>query len=98
MQQGVIIDNVNSLNTAMNVSKGLLATANLVFQIYNIYNWGAITTITLWRQQIEENEGNILKILLSFWTCSLYMDLRYLFFTRRMLFCVFFYKWGNIFG
>ena len=38
MQQGVNIDDVNSLNTAINVSKGLLATANLVFQIYNIYN------------------------------------------------------------
>ena len=38
MQQGVIIDDINSLNTTINVPKGLLGTGNLVFQIYNIYN------------------------------------------------------------
>lgn len=54
MQQGVVIDDINSLNTT-NVRKGLLATGNLVFQIYDTYNWATSTSITLWRQQIEEN-------------------------------------------
>lgn len=54
MQRGVVIDDINSLN-ATNVRKGLPATGNLVFQIYDICNWATSTSITLWRQQVEEN-------------------------------------------
>ena len=35
MQQGVIVNDINSFNTTINVSKGILATGNLIFQIYN---------------------------------------------------------------